>query len=151
MSDHVTTLIPTDPRFIPSEQAQHAAAALLREIAPEADEVASEVDEVVQFRDCGGNFERVGCPRCGRELDIKLWGEWMSADFSDDEGFGLSPLTTPCCGATATLNDLDYEWAQGFSRYALRAVNPSGALDDSGRKRLESLLGCKLRVIRQRI
>jgi hypothetical protein len=81
VSDHVVTLIPIDPRFVPSEQGQNAAAALLREIAPQADEIASEVDDVVQFRDCGGNFERVSCPRCGRELEVELWGEWMSADF----------------------------------------------------------------------
>ena len=59
MSDHFTTFIPADPRFVPSEKAQHAAAALLQDLAPDAEDVSSEVEDAVVFRDCGENFERV--------------------------------------------------------------------------------------------
>jgi len=151
MSDHFLTLIPVDPEFVPPRKAQKAAAALLSEAVPAADEVTSEVDEGIQFRDCGENFERVGCPRCGKGISMETWQEWMSSAFSADAGFRLGAHTMPCCGGKATLNDLTYDWAQGFSRYSLRVMNASRELPDAVLPQLEKVLGCRLRVICQAI
>lgn len=55
--------------------------------------------------------------------------------------------TTPCCGASGSLNDLHYEWPAGFARFTLEALNPNADLDDQHLLTLESILGCPVRVI----
>ena len=151
MSDSYIRIIPVEPTFVPTKRAQKAAATILRAAAPKADEVSSEADEQITFRDAGGNFDRVGCPACGKEIAVETWQEWMDAAYSDEGGFRLAPLNTPCCKRPTTLNDLDYDMPQGFSRYELRAMNINKRLPSTVLKKLESVLGCKLRVIHQRI
>ena len=151
MSDSFIRIIPVEPTFVPTKRAQKAAAAVLRAAAPKADEVSSEADEQITFRDAGGNFDRVGCPACRKEIAVETWQEWMDAAYSDAGGFRLAPLITPCCKRATTLNDLDYDMPQGFSRYELRAMNIDKELPSTVLKKLEGVLGCKLRVIHQRI
>ena len=151
MSDSYMRIIPVDPTFVPTKRAQKAAATILRAAAPKADEVSSETDEQIIFRDCGGNFEQIRCPACGKKIAVDTWQEWMDADHSDDSGFRLAPLSPPCCKRSTTLNDLDYDMPQGFSRYELRAMNINKRLPSTVLEKLEGVLGCKLRVIHQRI
>jgi hypothetical protein len=151
MSDHYITFIPADPRFIPNKAAQRTAASLLRAARPDADEIKSETEDKVVFRDCGENFERVQCPACSAALDVETWQELMDADYSEEHGFRLDPLSLPCCEHKATLNDLHYDWAQGFSRFALTAMNAGGKVPKKLLAELESALGCKLRVVYQMI
>jgi len=151
MSDHFIRIIPVDPRFVPTKRAQKAAIAVIRAAAPMTDEVSSETDDQIVFRDCGENFERVRCPGCGNEIALDTWQEWMSADYSDDDGFRLEALAIPCCNHRATLNELRYEMAQGFSRYVLSAMNIGQELPSSVLAKLEGALGCQLRIIRQMI
>jgi hypothetical protein len=68
MSDELLRLIPTDPSFVPTKRAQASAKKVLRAAFPDADEVASDAEELVAFQDCGESFERVRCPACAREL-----------------------------------------------------------------------------------
>jgi hypothetical protein len=50
------------------------------------------------------------------------------------------------------LNDLDYEWPQGFGCFALDARNPRiGRLDETHKRELEGILGTRLRVIYQHV
>jgi hypothetical protein len=151
VSDNITTLIPQDPRFVPTKKARDAAVRMLRALAPRADEITSGVDDEVSFRDCGGNFESVACPRCRKKIELETWQGWMFEDGPDDGGFRLGPLTTPCCKTEVTLNDLVYDWPQGFSRYYLSARNAGARFPVAVTRKLEDLLGCKLRVIRQRL
>ena len=151
MSDSFTRIIPVDPTFVPTKRAQKAAATILRAAAPKADEVSSETDQQIVFRDCGGNFERIRCPACRKKIPIDTWQEWMETDYTDDGGFRLAPHITPCCKRAATLDDLDYDMPQGFSRYELQAMNINKRLPSTVLKKLEGVLGCKLRVIHQRI
>jgi hypothetical protein len=149
MSDLFTTFIPVDPFFVPTVQAQRDAIALLRKLSPNAEDVSSRADEHVLFRDCGGNFERVRCGSCGGEIAVETLQNWMSEDFSDD-GFSLGPIETPCCRTTTSLNQLQYEWPQGFSRYALSARSVDTEICAAIHE-FEAAIGCSLRVIRQRI
>jgi hypothetical protein len=151
MSDDITIFVPEDPRFVPTKKSQRAAVMMLRELAPRADEITTGVDDEVTFRDCGANFESVACPKCRREIDLQIWQNWMSEDTSDGGGFRLAPFVTPCCAAVMTLNDLVYKWPQGFSRYHLGASNVGRQLSAASIRRLEEVLGCRLRVIRQHI
>lgn len=150
MSDNWITLIPVDPRFVPDAAKQAQALERFHTIAPEAEEIEVRVLENIQFFDCGGNFDRVRCPSCKAEIDIDWWQDRMNEDYSGS--FALASYATPCCGANCTLHELDYEWPQGFGRFALDAMNPDiGRLDDRYKIELERILGTKLRVIYQHI
>ncbi len=75
----------------------------------------------------------------------------MDEDYSDD-GFKLAAYATPCCGKIGTLNELVYEWPQGFGRFALDAMNANiGKLEDRYKQEFENILGTKLRVIYRHI
>ena len=34
-------------------------------------------------------------------------------------------VSVPCCGQSTSLNDLNYIWPAGFSRFVLEAMNPN--------------------------
>ena len=127
MSDHVIIVVPADPHFVPAKAAQRYAAELVRAAFPDADDITSEVEEHVAFRDCGESLDSIACPSCGASLPGETWGELMNADYSEERGFQLALLPMPCCGHETTLNDLHYDMPQAFSRYALTATNPAVA------------------------
>lgn len=146
MSDHWTILIPEEPEFLPSEQAQHRAVALFQKIAPMADKVTTEVSAGVRFIDCGSNFERILCPDCGAEIALDWWQAQM--DSGNGESLDLQPVQLPCCGTRKNLNQLDYEWPQGFARFSLEAMNANiGDLPEQKKAEFEKILGCRLRKI----
>jgi hypothetical protein len=151
MSDHFIRFIPLDPRLVPGEKAQAAALALLRAVAPDADEISSETEDHIAFRDCGENFERVRCPGCGTEIEIATWQGWMARDYTERGGFRLEPVATSCCGKRETLNDLVYDMPQGFSRYVLTGMNLGRDLPSRVMAELGKTLGCRLRMIHQMI
>lgn len=150
MSDTNTFIIPAEPGFVPTKKTAAAAVAVLRKLAPKADEIEAVTDEHVTFRSCGESFDAVRCPACGEEIDVDTWHTWMDADHSDDEGFRLRPIAMPCCQRSFTLADLAYEQPQGFSRFALRALNPGKIFAKAALAKLEAALGCKLRVVYER-
>ena len=151
MSDHFIRFIPLDARFVPEQKGQAAALALLRAVAPDADDISSETEDHIAFRDCGENFECVRCPGCGAEIAIETWQGWMDHDYTEGGGFRLEPVTTPCCGKRETLNGLVYDRPQGFSCYVLTGMNPGRDLPSAVMTELEEALGCRLRTIYQMI
>lgn len=149
MSDNWIALIPADPGFVPAPELQRRAEATLRQLAPEAEEIASSVSDGLEFHDCGGNLGSIRCPRCDAELDLQWWHQAMDEDRTP-AGFCLRHKAMPCCGGSATLHELRYDWEQGFSRYCLEAMNPHiGTLSAEQVAEFETLLGCRLRVIYQ--
>ena len=150
MSDNWIALIPEDPRFVPDAAKRCQARDRFAEIARDADEIAIEVSDAVEFFDCGANFERIRCPSCGSEIPVPWWQDRMDEDYCD--GFRLTAYSMPCCGVSYTLHDLVYEWPQGFGRFALDAMNPGiGTLEAKDKQELEEILGTKLRVIYQHV
>ena len=151
MSDYYIHIIPVDPRYVPETQAQNAAIATLRAMLIRADDIWDKSENKIVFRDCGKNFEQVRCPGCGADLSIDTWQELMDADYSEEEGFHLEPFPLSCCNQRYTLNDLVYEMPQGFSRYALSALNIDQSLTETLITKLEDALGCRVRIIHQTI
>jgi hypothetical protein len=147
MTDRLLSWIPVDPRLVPPSPARAAALACYSELGPRADRVDDVVSGGVELRDCGARFERVRCPSCGETLAVPAWQRLMDADFAPGLGFSLIPLRLPCCAGNHALNDLVYEAPQGFSRYALRALNPRSEANEALNQALEALVGCRLRVI----
>jgi len=151
MSDNWVTIIPEDARHVPSEDCQNQALAYFRKIAPNADEIDTAVDESIEFRDCGVNFERVFCPSCNTEMTMGQWSNLMDSD-QNPNGFRLGRHRMPCCGERHTLHELRYEWTQGFGRFELSAMNPSiGRLSEEQESEFCRRLGCPVRVIYQHI
>jgi hypothetical protein len=145
MADTYLRIIPVEPGRVPSALARERAVAVLRRAVPFADDITSQLTDEVRFVDCGANFETVRCPRCGADL-----GEWWSEAMEIGHGQHFQDLrvTTPCCGARSSLNELAYSWSAGFARYTLEALNPGlGSLPEPVVQRLEDALGSAVRII----
>ena len=146
MSDNWLRVIATDPTFLPSASRERAALAALSHLAPDAQELSVVFSDEVAFIDAGGNFDSVGCPGCGARLDTEWWSSQMS--HAAASRFDQLDCVVPCCLAAVSLNDLDYDWPQGFARWRAEAMNPSrGHLEDFEVASLEAALGVPVRII----
>ena len=150
MSDNWIAIVPEDHTFVHDAAKQRRARDRFAELAPEADEIEIKTSERIEFFDCGANFERICCPSCRLEISVEWWQDRMEEDYRD--GFILAKYAVPCCSARVTLHELDYQWPQGFGRFALEVMNPNiGKLDDKYKREFEEILGTKLRVIYQHL
>jgi hypothetical protein len=146
VSDDYLRFIPTEPAFVPDPAAAEQARRRLAALVPNADEVTATYTDQVQFVDQGANFDRVSCPRCRTTLGIDWWHEAMDASF--EAAFERLDVRVPCCGATLSLNDLDYDWPAGFARFVLEAMNPGVRdLPTPDAEELASILGAPFRRI----
>jgi hypothetical protein len=151
MSDDFIVLVPSDPKFAASLDAQKRVAAILRRLAPSADSIEPEVSEAIRFHDAGSNFESISCPRCAAEIGIDWWHDRMDDD-AIDEGFRLERYPAPCCGAPLTLNELEYESPQAFSRTSWTVQNANVVeLDATARHELEAAAGTRLVAVYQHL
>ena len=144
MSDSFVRWIPVDPSFVPSEDARGRAVAWLRERAPNADEVWGALTPDIRFVDCGGNPERISCPRCGVAID-HWWPGAMGR--AAETRFDKREVVVPCCGADTCLEDLRYEWPVGFARFVLEARNARIDLSPSDDESIARLLDAPVRRI----
>ena len=150
MSDNWIIVIPEVADYLPSEEAQRKAVALFKKLAPAADEVKAEATTGVRFIDCGANFERVLCPDCGAEIQMDWWQDRMGEEA--EAGFPLRRIALTCCGVTRNLNELRYDWSQGFARFSLEAMNAGiSDLTDEHLKAFAKLLGCRVRKVLQHV
>jgi hypothetical protein len=148
MSDHWICFIPRDPQFVPTDEAISRAARFMAAIAPNADEIASEISDSVLFRDCGGNFESVHCPNCDSALSIEWWSEQMDSKDRWIGGSEIDAIRLSCGHNVKSLNDLRYHFDQGFSRFILNSMNPNiGALAPAQVSNIAAFLGCAVKVI----
>jgi hypothetical protein len=145
MSDNYMRWIPVSPEYIPDALASEEARRLLTSFVPHADEVRVWLTSDIEFIDQGSNWERVHCPNCGSELDIRWWQEAMDAAYATK--FTNLIVLLPCCHNECSLNDLRYERPAGFARFVLEARNPEADLNDAQVQALEQKLGCALRKI----
>ena len=151
MSDDFLVLVPRDPRHIPPIDARKRVLEALARIAPNAEELTSEASEEVRFFDCGSNFERIVCPRCSADVDLEWWHDRMDED-STNNGFLLATYAMPCCGGSANLNELVYDWPQTFGRFAWEVRNPAiGDLTEATKADLEAAAGMALAFVRQHL
>lgn len=127
MSDNYLRLIATDPRWQPTTAAARQTVTVVTALMPGADSVEAEFYDEVTFIDQGTNLERILCPRCHTELDSDWWAEEMARANNSELGgspFSGLEVTTPCCSAGTSLNDLEYEWPAGFARFEIGVLNP---------------------------
>lgn len=150
MSEYILNIISCDPAWVPSTDLVDRALLAYQRCVPAADEVEAEFLDGIQFVDQGSNFESVSCPQCGELLDEGWWSEQMGAAWSPElSQFTDLQVVTPCCQASSSLNDLDYQWPAGFASFRLRARNPvrGGFLPDAELGEIAAALGTALRQV----
>ena len=148
MSEHFLVVIPADPHAGVPDTAE-AVRDALAVMAMASDARVKDYGKL-QFIDAGENAERIGCPKCGHTFTIPEWHDWMDADWHGDEGFHLHRHRAPCCDTEMTLNDLVYEWPQGFARWFIGARNGGrGPLTPDEVAQLETIAGFRLKAIAQ--
>ena len=109
MGTHFVRFVPEDCRHTPSDAALTAASRVL-ERRCQGHPVSVQRGCGLQFVDAGQCAGAVRCPQCGGALDDVWWSDAMSAAWREVERrFGELRCTTPCCGASTTLHELDYE------------------------------------------
>lgn len=146
MSETILRLIPTDPRWQPAPDAARTATEVFAALVPRAAEVAARFFAELVFCDPGSNLERVGCPACGSELALDWWSVQMERSAATT--FSDLGVTTPCCGARTSLDDLAYDWPAGFARYELSARDPDrDRLGDAELTAVGQVLGHPLRQV----
>jgi hypothetical protein len=146
MSDNFLVLIPVQPEYVPTLESQSTATELLRSLTVPDTSISTRTTPDIQFVDAGSNFEGVSCPMCHHPIDLDWWS--LAMDNAAALQFASLETITPCCRAKVSLNDLVYDWPQGFSRFEIRAMNPGiSVLGSDSLHQLEVILGCPLRVI----
>jgi hypothetical protein len=145
MSQHYVVIIPIDPTFIPSPKAAQVALDRLKKILPDAYEVTAELTDEIRFIPCVENFESAHCPRNGALIDMDAWRALMDKAWKSK--FTDLTCLCPACGEKHSLNDLQYQFPQGFARFSLEArlniTNPS----EEDFADFPCILGCPIRVI----
>lgn len=149
MSDNWMIVIAADPLAMPPKERAEAAFNLLKTMRPEAQDPYLYFSDKPEFFDCGGNFENVFCPFCG--ADIREWWRKPIEDWWNSVDRRALSVVTPCCGRATTLNDLDYNWPQGFACVAVTLMNPDCDLEPDERKQVEAVFGLPVRVIWEHI
>lgn len=158
MSDDVLKLIPTDPEYVPSEEAQQSAVAALERLLPEGEMCEAETYDRVTFIDQGENLEAVICSGCNARLELyegaqaeaigSWWGEVMES--LEELAPGTISVEMPCCRKSVQLVSLRFDWPAGFARFELSIWNPSIEQNLSAEQltELQQLLGCNLTQVR---
>ena len=144
MSDTILRIIPTNPSYVPDEIRQSKAHNFLQKLFNREDVEFGTTAEI-EFVDQGQNFESVHCNRCGREMELEDWQAAMDASY--ETKFENLIFRMPCCCTETSLNDLDYRWPAGFSRFSISIQNPQTDIDELTIKELENTLGAPLRII----
>lgn len=122
MSDNWIRLIPADPRFVPEPSRARAVVEVVTGWMTAAVEIRILSDGDVVFVDSGANFESVSCCTCAQQLDLGWWSEQMTK--AHETGFRDLATTCPMCQVDVSLNDLCYDWPQGFASWCLDILNP---------------------------
>jgi hypothetical protein len=67
---------------------------------------------------------------------------------ASEDRFTNLAVTTPCCGAETSLNDLGYDWPAGFAQVELSVLSPQrGWLEDAELAEVEAELGHPLKQV----
>lgn len=145
MADLIYKLIPQEPFLELTEQQT----AQLQQAVAEQDPQAVFVEtERVQFVDAGAEFHEIRCPFCDSEIAPMWWHKEMEQIYARTQGFYDLTVTTPCCDQKTSLNELVYDWPQGFSSILVTTENQAAVTPLQ--QAAEKISGRSWRVIKAR-
>jgi predicted RNA-binding Zn-ribbon protein involved in translation (DUF1610 family) len=146
VSDHFIRIIPNHPQHVPTEADGDRLLRTARELFPRANEFEVQHPGGVTFIDAGGNFELVRCDQCREVLDRDWWIGQM--DLAYKTRFVDLTTTCPHCGETTSLNELDYDWPQGFATWWIDVMNAGvGRPGPHHAEQLSQALGHQVRLV----
>jgi hypothetical protein len=128
VSDFAIRVIPTDPRWQPTDGAAMAVAAYVTELfagpGDDVEQVEHTFYDRVTLIDAGENTTRINCSRCDGEISIGWFSETVAADHAGSDDLDAR---VPCCGAVVSLTTLRCDWPVGFARFEVAAMNATRA------------------------
>jgi hypothetical protein len=145
VSDNFLLFVPVDPWWQPTQADADRAVALFKTIAPDAHDISASFSDDVEFHHPFANWDGVRCPACAADLEDWFYASVEKA-FEKDIRPDL-PVTTPCCGLSTSLNDLDFVEPAAFGRFVLEAMNPGVITDADQDRSIAACLGTDLRKI----
>ncbi|MCA1597289.1 MAG: hypothetical protein LC772_12820 [Chloroflexi bacterium] len=145
MTETNITFIPVEPQYIPDDEALDCAIEVLASFVEHAD-VSLTVQAEVEFFYHGPDPARIRCPSCGAAVTAAWWATAVKNAFEASRLADLQ-VTLPCCGATQSLNSLDYGHPAGFARFVIDVQNSQVDVTGDEIKQLESCFGVALRRI----
>lgn len=150
MSDYYIKIIPADPYCqIDMQLAKQVQSYLEKCIIVMSVEI--KMHSSPAFVDSGAYLEKVVCPFCGSDL-WDWWADEMDRAAGEDGLFPrLDEKTLPCCGRTAPLNDLKYDYPCGFACTEFIMLYPREQLTQQDVETVERMLGMQVKVIHSRI
>jgi hypothetical protein len=137
-------LIPIIPELLPDPETLIATKDILRDFY-KTQEIKFVITENVEFVDPGQNFESVACNLCRQAITIEDWHQAMDAAYINK--FKDLKFITCCCQKTTSLNDLEYIWPAGFSKFTIMIADAAHDLTDEQMKLIETVMQTKLRKI----
>lgn len=149
MSDNWVKIIPADPQIVPDAAAVVRVEQLLKHSYRSDVPIAGRTSEHIQFRDNGENLENILCPKCGSDLQ-PYWMDWLDHSY-DNSHFADRIVTTPCCGLAVDLNDLDYRWLVGFSRFEISLMNAGGTVSQAHLQQIAEIFGFPVKLIHSHV
>lgn len=110
MSEYFFGFVPDDPYYRLNE----AEICAIKKLDWYQGDMSIKVNDTVQFAAAGGNLESILCPFCKSDLR-GWWQEAMDAAYDLEKRYfkGLRAVT-PCCNKVISLQDLEYNFPQGF-------------------------------------
>ncbi|MEK7468865.1 MAG: hypothetical protein AAB074_15940 [Planctomycetota bacterium] len=149
MSDSWIFLIPADPQVLPEKHAACRAEELLNQIVKHHDGVETRYFAEMEFFDAGANFETAACPLCRTPIE----DDWLAEAVHKAIWPRCQSLQVllPCCGQSASLNDLEYDFPQGFGKFSLSVMNPDCELSRDEIASLARALRVAVRIIRRHL
>ena len=156
VSDNYLRLIPTDPHYMPPDEAGRRASLVVSHALPAADRVQVKRHSQPVFIDQGTNLESVLCPRC--RARVAFYGdtatatsEWWKqiADQLGGQQVADVRVTMSCCGSSVMFQELQFEWPAGVASFEISIRNP-GIGEPLGPElvaQLEGILGCGIRQV----
>ncbi len=144
MSDNIMYLLAADPLAMPSVERREWTELLVRNLCPGAHEIVVHADDLPELYLAMTNLEATYCPHCAANLD-----EWWPQAVDTWWKGGRRDLgaVVPCCREPTSLNELDYDWPQGFARFAIEILNPSHDLEPGELDTISRAAGMLLRVV----
>ena len=141
MPDFLVKFIPADYKFAPDYLMATKGRDLLCELLPgiPKDDISFKTSPNPTLVDNDGNLESIHCPHCNEYVSSLWWREAVSDAYRDD--FWALVVSMPCCGKTASLNELTYHPHLGFSRFTLEVHGSIHSSTDQIIEKLSELYG----------
>jgi hypothetical protein len=128
MSDFAIRVIPTDPRWQPTDRAATAVVAYVAGLfagpGDDVERVEHTFYDRVTLIDAGENTTTITCSRCDGDIDPGWFFETAAGNRADPADLDTR---VPCCRAVVSLATLRYDWPVGFARFEVAAINATRA------------------------